>query len=166
MITTGYTITIPILNSGTTSNSYAVPNITGSANIIFTLAGSDSTISKLRKMVFEFSNDSGKQYTLQTELTGGLTLSGAQISHNFLSTTLSATTYTVSMTSIRLDLTYDYYEIDVTILQPSFANYLGMSTVRTVLFDTPETTDNLLITAETNSPHQLVNFILPGNPIV
>lgn len=165
MQTVTYTITVPALVGSGTSNSYTVPTLSGSADVVFRIAGDAATIAQARKFVFEFSNDPGVQYTLQAPLTGSATLSGMHVAHTFFSTALSATTYTASATSIRADLTYDTYMLGLTVLQPSLAQYSGVSIIKTVSFDTPTTSDNLLITAETNSPHQLVNFILPGNSI-
>tara|TARA_R110000787_G_C13372316_1_gene440954 strand:- start:202 stop:732 length:531 start_codon:yes stop_codon:yes gene_type:complete len=91
-----------------------------------------------------------------------LDYSDKSITHTFfgaLSSNLSVNTIFVS--GLKTNQQYDTFIITLSIYKTDLSAYTDLKIVRSLVFDTPTTTNNILLVLETKNPRYLTNVIIP-----
>ena len=136
----------------------------GRSNITFSLSGIEDVGSKYLKFVADYGDGSDLDIIQPPTLSMSTNiddLSAQTISHIFNPTTNHITTYNVSFSGVKTDLTLDIYPITVQVGKTSLTAYKDIKVINSYLYTSPDGVNNLLLTIEAQNPRFVGNVIIP-----
>ena len=152
-----YTLNSSTLATGTSAFE------TGLTSITLDFSGIHDADVGYFKFVTDFDDGSDHIVTQDSSDTWGL--SSTTLSHTFYPSTKDITTYNVTVSGFRTDLTTDTYKLNLKISKPSVSTYKDIKIISSQLYTSPDGKNNLTIAIETQSPHFVGNMVIPYDKI-
>ena len=146
------------LNSSTLS-TVASAFETGRTSLTIDFSGIHDSGTGYFKFVTDFGDGSDEAVVQDNTNTWGL--SAKTLNHIFYPSSEKITSYIVSVSGFRTDLTTDLYQLDLRIGKPAISSYKDIKIINSYLFTSPAGKNNLALTIECQSPHFVGNMVIP-----
>jgi len=162
MNTLTYVLSTDTLNAGSAGIDVfesGPTNLTISMSGILDARLSSASYYNYLKFLVKYS-DLDDPFTLQNT-TNTLSSSQLSISRVFYPTDSFYTTYNITVSGIKTDLSVDEYKINFTLSKPSLNFYKDYKLVNSLLHTNEHGKDTLLVTVEAENPNYAANFYIP-----